>query len=247
MVSEVDSATDLFAWTGKWAKALGIPHEAHYLCESTSLIAKKEATAPSAPSLFLHFANQQTKGRGRGEHTWSSPPAGTGLLATWIMSPVEPPQHLTAPLFGLHVYRALTSVWPDLPWSLKAPNDIFLGERKVGGLLIEVIASGTRQTLLIGLGLNVLAVPDHLTPPPTSIAAHLNRSLTQDEWFNFLSQLQKEFEQGLKDCSMTRLSPELSESLTVALRRNPLYADLKSVSPDGDLIFTDHTVGWQTL
>jgi len=58
-------------------------------------------------------------------------------------------QHLTGPLFGLALYRATQTIWPHLPLSLKAPNDLWLGSGKVAGLLIETIASGSNWLVML--------------------------------------------------------------------------------------------------
>ncbi|MGE0762208.1 MAG: biotin--[acetyl-CoA-carboxylase] ligase [Bdellovibrionales bacterium] len=235
---------NVFLWTQKWLEASGLPHQAYVLCESTSTIAKKEVA--STPSFYVRLAAQQTHGRGRGDHTWASPPEGSALLTTWSWHIQQPPQHLTAPLVGLYVYRALNQTWRSLPWSLKAPNDLFLADKKVGGLLVETITSGYAHTLLIGLGLNVFAAPGHV-PEATCISDHLKETLTESKWQEFMHNLQQGLNSAVHQAHIHELSTPLRQDLLQALKRHPQFRELRDVSPDGDLILPDRTIDWYSI
>lgn len=235
---------DVYFSTAHWLKESELPHHALNLCESTNLLAKSELKGQV--KTFVHLANQQTHGRGRGDHQWASPPAGAALLATWTFPLKTAPEHLTAPLVGLGVYRALTATWPDLFWSLKAPNDLYLGDKKVGGLLIEAVSRGDSHTLLIGFGFNVHESPLQVEHA-SSLRAALEADVSETDYFKFLDLLQSAFQWATETCSIHELSAELREELAAALRKHPLHQDLIGITADGDLLFPDRTIGWYSL
>jgi BirA family biotin operon repressor/biotin-[acetyl-CoA-carboxylase] ligase len=88
-------------------------------------------------------ADQQTDGRGRLGRVWTSPLGG--LYATFIV----PSDRLLALRAGLAAARALEALGVAV-W-LKWPNDLVVGERKLGGILIEADADVAR----VGTGINL--------------------------------------------------------------------------------------------
>lgn len=106
------------------------------------------------PTLIL--AARQTAGRGRGGNRWWS--ADGGLTFSLLIRPTidtgaEAISRSTLRA-GLGTARGLASLLaPSAPLTLKWPNDLSLGGRKVAGLLVERDASASG--LVIGVGLNV--------------------------------------------------------------------------------------------
>lgn len=92
-------------------------------------------------------ADQQTAGRGRLGRVWTSPPGG--LYATFIV----PSDRLLALRAGLAAARALEAL--GVAVQLKWPNDLVVGERKLGGILIEADADVAR----VGIGINLTTSP----------------------------------------------------------------------------------------
>jgi BirA family biotin operon repressor/biotin-[acetyl-CoA-carboxylase] ligase len=127
-----------------------------------------------ARDLSLVVADEQTMGRGRMDRPWFTPP-GTALAFSLILRPtLDEKPHLSR-LVGL---AALAIVQPlqflGLSPQIKWPNDILLNQRKVAGILIELVWSGEEVVcVVIGVGVNVLkrAVPDTdiLRFPSTSV------------------------------------------------------------------------------
>ncbi len=241
-MSDVNS--QIFVWTDRWLKAAGHPHLSLPITESTNDLAKVEAFE-STP-MMIYLADQQTQGRGRGGHTWSSPPSGSALMATWSLELLYPPQQLTAPIVGLHLFRAVHTVWPNLPWSLKAPNDLYLGGGKAGGLLVESLSRGSSHRLVIGLGLNVSNVPVGI-PEATCLDEHLRSPITELNWQGFLQHLHRGFISASEQCGWTQLPEEVRSELLSALQKNPKTQGLSDLSPNGDLIFEDKIVNWYSL
>jgi BirA family biotin operon repressor/biotin-[acetyl-CoA-carboxylase] ligase len=108
-----------------------------------------------APAGTVVLADQQTRGRGRGGSTWSSPP-GWGIWLTLI----ERPRDITtlevlSLRVGMRAARALDLFAPE-PIRLKWPNDLFIGDRKVGGILVEARWRNQEPDwVAIGVGINV--------------------------------------------------------------------------------------------
>ncbi len=109
---------------------------------------------------WVIFAERQTAGRGRAGRTWECP-AGAGLLMSAIVSgPGEagPRIVLAAGMALCRAVRQTTETEPHLRW----PNDVYLGGRKLAGVLVETTAtSGPEQMYVVGMGVNCLQQPAH--------------------------------------------------------------------------------------
>jgi BirA family transcriptional regulator, biotin operon repressor / biotin---[acetyl-CoA-carboxylase] ligase len=118
------------------------------------------ADAGGAHGLVV-VAGQQTAGRGRRGHRWSSP-AGAGLyLSTVVRPPAGPSPDEGPSLFGLLTLAAGAAVAEGigqatgLEASLKWPNDLFYGH-KLAGVLAEGHGVGQPgQFVVVGVGINV--------------------------------------------------------------------------------------------
>lgn len=121
---------------------------------STLDVAHKLASQ-GAPSGTLVIANEQTAGRGREGRTWQSSP-GAGLWITLIERPADTSGLGVLSLrVGLVAAEALDRFAAE-PIRLKWPNDLYVDERKLGGILVEARwREATVEWVAIGLGINV--------------------------------------------------------------------------------------------
>ena len=124
--------------------------------DSTNRLARQLGEA-GAPDGTLVVADEQTAGRGRRQRTWVSPP-GAGLYASVVIRPPfaaaesGPAIQLAA---GIAVAEALDEFLPEKP-SLRWPNDCFVRERKIAGVLVEAETTGRGFDFLVcGMGINV--------------------------------------------------------------------------------------------
>jgi BirA family biotin operon repressor/biotin-[acetyl-CoA-carboxylase] ligase len=117
------------------------------------------------------LAGEQLGGRGSRGRSWHSPPGGLWLSV--LFRPAAPGGVEVMSLrAGLAVAEALDGLMPRLV-QLKWPNDLMLGERKVGGILCEARWQGhTLGWVTVGVGMNVRnAVPEELHAVATALVS----------------------------------------------------------------------------
>jgi len=116
-----------------------------------------------APDFSLVFADEQTKGKGRFDRRWFTPP-GSALAFSVILKPT--PVEITrltlfAPLCGLAVHDALAEAL-SLESEIKWPNDILIQRKKCCGILVEAAWSAEMVNgIVMGIGINIspLSIP----------------------------------------------------------------------------------------
>ncbi|TFG73153.1 MAG: biotin--[acetyl-CoA-carboxylase] ligase [Solirubrobacterales bacterium] len=132
----------------------GRPHIHHSEIDSTNERAR-ELAIEGAESGTVVTASSQTAGRGRHGRRWVAPP-DRALLYSAILRPLDL-RHLLLPLaVPLAVCEACESL-AEVECKIKWPNDIWLEEHKLGGVLIE---ARPPEWAVIGVGVNVAIEPD---------------------------------------------------------------------------------------
>lgn len=101
------------------------------------------------------MANQQTAGRGRTGKSWASQP-GAGIWLTMIERPTDiSGLEVLSLRMGIAAAEALDRFAPE-PIRLKWPNDLYIDEGKLGGILVEARwRERSVEWIAIGLGVNV--------------------------------------------------------------------------------------------
>ena len=145
----------------------GAPRRHYRITDSTNERAR-ELVAAGAPSGTTVTAGEQTAGRGRRGRRWAAPP-GKAALCSALLTPLDA-RHALLPLAApLAVCEAVESLAP-LRCRVKWPNDVWVDERKLAGILIE---AQPPAWAVIGIGLNVSIEPHEfpadLRQPATSI------------------------------------------------------------------------------
>ncbi len=126
---------------------------------STNAEAMRLAAA-GAPEGTLVIADEQTAGRGRAGRRWLTPP-GSGLAASLVLRPELPGSQIghLALLGGVATAQAIESLCKLRP-QLKWPNDVWINEKKVAGILGESSHSTAGlEWVVLGIGINVTAGP----------------------------------------------------------------------------------------
>jgi BirA family biotin operon repressor/biotin-[acetyl-CoA-carboxylase] ligase len=114
------------------------------------------AARGAAPHGSVYFADEQTAGRGRSDHAWHSA-AGEGLYLSVLLRPEIPALRLpllplAAGLAASEAIRDATALAVELRW----PNDLLIGARKAGGILVEAKSKGSTVAFaVVGIGINV--------------------------------------------------------------------------------------------
>ena len=147
--------------------AFGHPHLHLRLTDSTNDRAR-ELAEHGAPDGTVITAAEQSAGRGRRGRVWSAPPGGA-LLYSAILRPLGREQALLPLAVPVAVCEAVESLAP-VACRIKWPNDVWIEERKVAGVLIE---ARPPDWAVIGIGVNV-AIADgefagELRWPATSV------------------------------------------------------------------------------
>jgi BirA family transcriptional regulator, biotin operon repressor / biotin---[acetyl-CoA-carboxylase] ligase len=189
----------------------------------------KSAACNAALHGSVFLANEQTAGRGRGDHAWHSS-AGEGLYVSVLLRPQIPPARLTllplvAGLAAAAAIRAATRLIVDLRW----PNDLLIGPRKTGGILVEshieagagaIASSGISSNWssalgwsVVGIGINVHQrsfAPD-LATPATSLDHESGARISRQPLLIALLEWLERGVNALADATAARMIPEQVE------------------------------------
>jgi len=129
--------------------------EATWSTASTNSVLLARANPPAAMSeVFL--TEYQTAGRGRRGRAWLASPGGAICLSlSWTFREVPRDLGALSLVIGVCALRALRELGVAGA-GLKWPNDLLHGERKLGGVLIELRAESSGPAcVVIGIGLNM--------------------------------------------------------------------------------------------
>jgi BirA family biotin operon repressor/biotin-[acetyl-CoA-carboxylase] ligase len=129
-----------------------------------------------APEGSVVAANAQHAGRGRYGRTWASPP-DAGLYVSTVLRPASHIASLVTIAAGVAVAEAIQTA-TGLVTRVKWPNDVFVDERKLAGVLAEG-AVGTNRYVILGIGINVMpaAYPPDVAARATSLEGELGRGV----------------------------------------------------------------------
>jgi len=141
-------------------------------CESTQDLAIARATGgpdgavESGDAVF--WADHQTRGRGRQERNWDDEPGRDLAVTLRVTAQLDNPLALAAalPVAVLQACEAMARQALRIKW----PNDVYCGDRKLSGVLIDRDSSQP-DTYRIGVGINVnrMAFPEELSETATSL------------------------------------------------------------------------------
>lgn len=158
--------------------------------DSTNNYATANALKNNWPEGTVVLAEEQLSGRGQRNNKWESK-AGQNLLLSIVLYPGFLPvqlQFLLSKVIALGVADVVKLFAEEV--RIKWPNDIYVGDKKVAGILIETSITGHELgTCVAGIGLNVnQLVFESDAPNPVSLAQLRNRKLKRNEVFNLLTE-----------------------------------------------------------
>ncbi len=123
---------------------------------STNTLLKKILSDEHHEEGFVVVADFQSEGRGQGKNKWESE-AGKNLLFSILLYPKHifaTEQFIISQIVSLAISEVLSELLPKI--KIKWPNDIYAGDRKIAGILIENTIQGSIiNRTIVGIGLNV--------------------------------------------------------------------------------------------
>jgi BirA family transcriptional regulator, biotin operon repressor / biotin---[acetyl-CoA-carboxylase] ligase len=187
---------------------------------STNDDAKSEAQEGAAHG-SVFFADEQTAGRGRGDHAWHST-AGEGLYVSTLLRPPIPLARLTllplvAGLAAVEAIREAANLFVDLRW----PNDLLIGPRKTGGILVEShTENGAVAFAVVGIGINVhqREFRPGLATPATSLDLEAKRRISRQAVLIALLKSLEHGMQALADPTACAAIPRHAEQVSTWMR-----------------------------
>lgn len=161
---------------------------------STQDIAKRLAEKNSEEAIII--AEEQTHGRGRYGRMWFSPCGGLwfSILLRPNIKPLDSIKLIA--LAGLAVTKAIRD-FTSLPAFIKWPNDVYINNKKVCGILIEsCIENNELKYVIIGIGLNVNIsfsnIPNYLLKDVTSLRSEVGKTIDKETLFKVILKKFKE-------------------------------------------------------
>ena len=160
LLNEEQILNQLHLPTSTWLKRLDIVPAID--STNTALIARAQSESIDGHVLI---AELQTQGKGRRGRKWISP-FGRNVMLSAGFQLAAPTSNIgsISLAIGVAVANAIEGV-AGVSIQLKWPNDIYLNDRKLGGILIDLLQAGPPVKLLLGIGINVHAAPDQLESP----------------------------------------------------------------------------------
>ena len=140
--------------------------------DSTNDFLKALHVAENLESFTVVTAESQTKGKGQRGAVWNSQ-EGKNLISSILVKDFV---FSTVHLFDISIITSLAVVsvlqdWNVPELSIKWPNDIMAGNKKIGGILIEnIVKSDENIHSIIGIGLNVNQMNFENLPKASSLA-----------------------------------------------------------------------------
>lgn len=136
------------------------------------------------------IATDQTHGKGRGTNNWESEP-NKNLTFSIFLKPEflkAEDQFLLNKAVSLGIFNFVKSTISDQKISIKWPNDIYINDKKVAGILIDNTISGnTIEHSIIGIGININQINfSKNLPNPVSLFNILNKEFNLEKCLDSL-------------------------------------------------------------
>lgn len=161
-------------------------------CHSTNEELLSLARKSNEPEGLVVYTDHQKKGRGQRGNAWLDEP-GKNILMSVLLRPgflIPSKQYLLNLIAGLAALDVLREVINSQTISLKWPNDIYIDEKKVGGILIESAFKGTiLEYAVLGIGININQGGFNLlnaTSVFLETGIHLDRLDVMDDFLHYL-------------------------------------------------------------
>lgn len=150
-----------------------LPEVRRYASVPSTMDLLHDLAAEGAAEGTVVVAEEQAGGRGSRGRSWHSPRGG--LWLSYLLRPAAAGTELLSLRVGLAMGDAIGCLAPLPPLGLKWPNDLMLGDRKLGGILCEARwSAGAPAWVAVGVGINVQnPLPPELGPGAVALREYL--------------------------------------------------------------------------
>jgi len=172
------------------AKTLFLGKQVIYMptCHSTNDIAMSMLEKPDIHEGCIVITDNQTAGRGQRGNSWVSE-SGLNLTYSIILKPSSiliKDQFFISMAISLSIFDVLDQMLPNDQVKIKWPNDIYVNESKIGGILIEnTLKPPFLESAVVGIGLNINQ-RDFGLEKATSLALLTNKEIELDQFLEKL-------------------------------------------------------------
>jgi len=196
------------------------------------------------------LAEQQTSGRGRSGKTWVSPSnVNIYLSFGWHSSLKISDLEGLSIASGVEISTHLEPITGE-PLKIKWPNDLFLSEKKTGGILVETISNQKDTSIVVGVGLNVLMsdrAENSIDQDWTSLSIYFGKEFDRNQiaglMLEALFHLKNNFEtkgfSHYKD-RFEELNLLKNKECLATLNDVSLMGLVEGISENGELIFNEN-------
>lgn len=204
------------------------------------------------PSGTVVIADRQTSGRGRLGRKWVSV-GGKNIYMSFTLRPNFTPRYatlltLTSAVACTTAIRRITEV----PVVIKWPNDMLIGQKKVGGILNEMRIEGEQiKALVVGVGINVNMdekdIPNEIADVATSLRIYKGKEFSRPV---LIAEIIKEFERwyrllldGQAKTIIRRwldLSDTIGRAVKIVLANREIVAVAEAIDDEGRLVVRLH-------
>lgn len=197
-----------------------------------------------APEGTVICAESQTKGRGRLGRSWTSP-KGKGIYCSIILRPkLSPSQMSQLTLMTAVAVSEAVKKTTDLQATIKWPNDLMLGTKKLAGILTELRAEIDALTfVVIGFGINVNSTASQLLDTAISLKMETQKSvnrvellqqilISMEKWYGKI--LKGHFDEVLEYCRQN--SATLKKQVSITDAKGTLEGKAIDIDADGGLL-----------
>ncbi|MFM9422725.1 MAG: hypothetical protein RIR06_1186 [Bacteroidota bacterium] len=170
------------------------PHFHLLEVDSTNNYASKLLKLPNSRNKSAITTDSQLAGKGQRGKTWISEP-GKNFQGTFIIQTDLDPQmiFMLSKWVAWNVIQVLKQYKIDA-CHIKWPNDIYIGDAKVGGILIENQWQGNKLLAsLVGLGVNISSAPPITDKKVTHLKIHSHQNVSPSIFFE---DLKKSFDES---------------------------------------------------
>lgn len=206
---------------------------------STNDAAKAHAQAGGGEAVFI--AERQTAGRGRRGRSFSSP-AGGGVYMSLLVFPAHTAADgvLFTTSAAVAMCRAVedaSGIVPEIKWV----NDLKLGKKKLCGILTEgelAPESGRFRFAVIGVGINVRAVPEEVSEIATALDLHAEKRVDRNLLCaRMIARILESLSESRAEvmAAYRALCPVVGREVTVTRGEERFFATVLSVEDSGEL------------